>query len=440
MKKITFSLVCALIGFVIVLSGCSSSVAQFSTATPEPNENTQIISVSGLAFDFDGLIRANLIIEGTIGGIQSTGREFLGPGDSTGSIYTYYKVDIAKVLKSPLGFADRSVIVRHWGGTYQGKTQKVKGDEPYQVGQKVLLFLRDPSLFAGQPIPGEKKDYYVVLMAGGRFHIKPDGSLDSPSEGLAVTNQYRGKNVSVLEKDILAKIPNLPTPWDYMQQAGVGAFLIVEGKVGPVQRTWMEWDETPTPEQWARIKTQGELPHQVHTFYSFTVDQIIKDKLAEFQSKDARYVPVDYQGIPPVKPGDVITVVEKDGTYEGITQKRWGPVPLLKPGDRMFLFLSALVCRESFSGFCTKAEQASKKILYSDYGTINRFFIEPDNRLMALFPSEIGRMYDKQPKSKLEKDLVDAIAKYEKDMEEWMRKQPTPAPVLSPPPTRRPYP
>lgn len=414
-----------MIAFAMLLAGCANSMAQFATARQNSTENVEVLTADWIsAPTLEDLIwGADLIIEGTVNSIQETQLENQIENIFPGNIYTDYKIAVSKILKSNSSFADQSVIIKHLGGTYQGKTQMMKEDEPYLVGQKVLLFLRDISMFPGQVHAGEKK--YSVIMPGGRFHVQSDGKLDTPTKHLAVADTYRGKDKSILERDIQTRIP---TTADYLQTAVEGSFLIAEGTVGQVQKTWMSMQGV-TPEQLAELKTRGQLPELVYTFYSFTVDQILEDKLARY--KDApRKTPL-YKGSP-VKAGDVITVLEMGGTYDGITQRRT-LVPFLKPGDRMLLFLGAFgACGERLA-ICTQAEQDANKVLYLLGDLTDRFLIGSDNRLTTLTPGVISRSYNNQIKSRLEQDIATAQAKWEKKLEE-QRKQPTPVPPSFPPP------
>lgn len=410
--------ICIIVGLIVTVGGCTNPQAQSVATAQSSDDNAEVYNPSWMSPNTleDLVWSADLVIEGTITGIQETWLEY------EHDIFTDYKVDVSKVLKSSPGFADRSVIIKHFGGTYQGRTQIMREDEPYQVGQKMLLFLKDISVFPGQTRAGEKK--YSVMMPGGRFHIQPDGKLDTPTKNLAVADTYRGKDKSVLEKDIQIRIP---TTADYLQRAVEGSFLIAEGTVGQVQKTWMSM-EGVTPEQLAELKARGQLPELAYTFYSFTVDQILEDKLERY--KDApRKTPL-YKSSP-VHVSEVITVLEPGGTYEGITQRRT-LIPFLKPGDRMLLFLNAIGCGERLS-ICSQAEQDTNKVLYILGDLTDRFLIGLDNRLTALTPGVISRSYDNQPKSRLEQDIIAAQVKWEKRLEE-LKKQPTSVPPAFPPP------
>lgn len=413
--------ICIIAVLVTALVSCATPSEPFTAPTQFPDNEDLITASWAVDFTLDQLIwGADLIVEGTVAGIQETRLEHQIENTFAGEIYTDYKVDVSRVLKAYPGFTGKSVVVRHRGGTHQGRTQVVLEDEPYRAGEKVLLFLRDLSVFPGLTRPGEMK--YSVMMPGGRFQLKPDGKLDTPTKNLAVAETYRGKDQSALEKDVLAR---LPTPLDYLQRDVETTFLIVEGKVGPVQKTWMSMEDV-TPEQLAVSKARGQLPELVYTFYTFAVDKVLHDELVRAQG----YKPKTglYKGSP-VKVGDVITVVETGGTYEGITQRET-LIPFLKPGDKMFLFLGGIGCGDRLS-ICTQAEQDVNKILYTIGGP--RFLLGADNRLGATSFGSTSRTYTGQPAGKLEQDIAAAKAKYEKALEEKQR-QPTPKPLAFPTP------
>lgn len=430
MNKITCASIWIIVALAVILTGCTNSADQLTAQSQNANDNVEILQVSWAhAFTLEDLVwGADLIIVGTIAGIQETRVENRIENIFAGNIYTDYKVDVSKVLKTYPGFTDRSVIVKHQGGTYQGRTQVVSEDEPYQIGQKVILFLRDISIFPGQTRLGEKK--YSVLMPGGRFHIKQDGKLDTPTQHLAVAEVYRGKDIATVEKDVLSRLPAIS---DYLQREVEGSFLIVEGTVGQVLKTYMNADVTP--QEMAQSKARGELPDLVYTFYAFTVDKVLEDKLVG--AKDYPHKTALYKGAP-VSGGNVITVLQMGGTYEGITQRRT-LVPFLKPGDKMLLFLGAIGCGEG-SPLCTKAEQEANKVLYMLGDLSDRFLVGSDNRLTTLTPGPVSRFYNGQAKSRLEQDIAAAKVNWEKALEE-LKKRPIPIPPPFPtpvPPTRQP--
>ncbi len=423
MSKITSHPIWIIVASVMMLAACTNSADQFTAQPQSANDSVELLLVDWIrAYTLEDLIwDADLIVEGTTTGIQETRLENRIENIFAGNIYTDYKVDISKALKAYPGFKDRSAVLTHQGGTYQGRTQVVSGDEPYQIGQKVLLFLRDLSIFPGQTRPGEKK--YSVLMPGGRFHIKQDGKLDTPTQHLPVAEAYRGKDIATLEKDVLSRLPTTP---EYLQRAVQVWFLIAEGTVGQVPNTFVRPDVTP--EQLAQAKARGELQRLIYTSYAFTVDQVLEDKFA--RSKD-----YPLYKHPAVNSGDVITVLEMGGTYQGTTYlATLGP--FLKPGDKMLLFLSAIECGGRFQ-ICNWAEQEANKVLYM-LGS-DRFLVGPDNRLTALTSGPISRFYNGQAKSWLEQDIAAAKVNLEKALEELKnRPTPIPPPFPLPPPTPTP--
>ncbi len=413
---------------VLALAACASP--QQSTAIPSGvSPNTEILmGHPALTFTLEGLVSvADLIVEGSVASIRGARIENQIPNDFAGDIYTDYNVTIAKVLKAYPGFNSQTVVVKHHGGTLQGRTQVVQEDEPFAVGQKVILFLRDISIYPGQVGVGETK--YGVLMAGGRFYIRSDGKLDTPSQHLEVADAYRGKEVSTLEQDVLKHIPAFPT--DYLQAAVQGSFLIAEGTVGQISRTYMNTDATA--QERAELKARGQLPDLVYTLHPFTVSRVLEDKLvgtAAYRHKSAVY-----RGSP-VMVGDVVTVVEMGGTVDGITQRRT-LVPFLKPGDQMLLFLGAIGCGEGLA-ICSQQEQQANKDLYMMGDLSDRLIIGTNNRLAALTPGPISRFYNGQPINRLEQDISTAKINLQKAADQ-QKKQPTPLPpALPPPPSPRP--
>lgn len=408
MNRMLYYPICIISGLMIVLAGCAGSSVETSTPAEHANNSVSEMLVSWPR-SYDDLKRlawADLIVEGSIASVQET--RLLGP-----TIFTDYRVNISRVLKSYPGFADRSIIMVDLGGTYQGKTQVVKENPPYQIGEQVLLFLRDISNDPVHTPQGQTK--YDVMIPGGRFRINPNGTLDADATELEVAKTYRGKEKSVLEKDILAL---LPTVSDYVRSEVAGSFLIVEGRVGQ-------------PE--TRL-TRDEDTQDIYTLYPFTVDKVFEDKLT--RAENALHKTNLFKAAP-VKVGNVITVVEMGGTNQGVTKRRtWSQ--FLQPGARMFLSLGAMACgdvsaRGAHSPLCTKQEQDTNKILYMLGDSTSRFLIGLDNRYTAITQHGISRLYNGQPKERLEQDLLKAKTEIDKALEE-QKKQPTPVPPPFPPP------
>jgi hypothetical protein len=438
MKKISCNIIPVVIGLsmCMLLAGCGNPItqteipAQSANVTVTSSESSSQNSSNNIfeavpswarAYDLESLVwEADLVVEATITGRK--GIRYVGS-----SIYTDYTADILRILKSPTGFAERSIVIASYGGTYQGQTYVMKENGLYQVGDLVFLFLKDSS---DNPVHSPNRETkYMVLMPGGRFHIKPDGKLDTPTTKLAVAEKYRGRDKTELEKDVLARIPS---PADYLQNAVRASFLITEGKVVTVQETRLALEEV-TAEDIAQSKARGELPTSVLTFYTFAVDKVLKDEIA--QNKDAPRKTIKYDR-PPVADGQMISVIEIGGTYEGITQRRtWAQ--FLRPGDKMVLFLRAIVCEDRVS-VCTKAERETHRLLYIIEDDTDRFLIGSDNRLTAITRLPVSRFYHGQPKERLEKDIATEKIKWERILEE-MKKLPTATPLPFPlPPTPTP--
>ncbi len=268
-------------------------------------------------------------------------------------------------------------------------------------------------------------------MPGGRFQIKPDGTLDTPTRQLPVADTFRGKDKSVLENNVMS---HLPSPSQYLEGA-VQTDLIVEGTVSQLQETRMDLTEV-TPEQLAQAKAQGQLPDLVYTFYSFTVNNVLLDKSALY--KDDPRIPSQLKR-PPINAGNVITVLEMGGTYQGITQRRsWAQ--FLKSGDKLLLFLRARACGDDRLPLCNQSERETNRILYLVDDNTSRFLIGSDNHIIALTHNFFSQLYNGQGRARLEQDILGERTKMEKALEE-QRKQPTPTPGsqwLWPTPTPKP--
>ena len=383
-----------------------------SVKTPEITETrvdksqqkvTVIKAKWGKNYNFDELlIHSDLIVEGTISAIQQT--RALPPTESP-VIFTDYELKISRVLKNPPGFSDASIIVAQSGGTLDSVTQVFEGNEPFTLGENVLLFLKDISDDPIHTPEGHTK--YSVLLNGGRFKIDSDDKLETLTKGNPVYDGYRGKNKGALESDIFA---SLPEPSAYAKKSA-NAFLIVEGTVGEPSSRLVEEEDTQS----------------VFTVYPFEVEHVIYDELVTAQNA-ARKTRI-YEHVP-VNEGDVITIFERGGVYKDIVQ-RWAWSWGMKSGSRMVLFLGAFDCGDK-PLVCTEQELNSDKAMYLAAGG-ERFLIESDNTLKAVTRNFISRLYDGKSKGVLEQDLITARVQLDAEMEAKMN-QPMQPTEFPPPP------
>lgn len=393
----------ALIALLILSFGCrGESVGQKTTPVLEntnsamaaPDQNTRnrhiekntppatrVITTRAswpIAHEFAGLmLHSDLIIEGTVEDIIGSRTD--EPEYPT--ITTDYSVKINRVLKSYPGFEKDSIVVSQWGGTWNGITQIFEDDEPYQVGEQVLLFLR------------EGETAYSAMIPGGRFKINADGILESPIKhlGLDIVENYHGKPKVELEEAILN---SLPDETDYLGML-YPAFLIAEGIVSDAGTRLQEGEDTQL----------------VYTVYSFRVQRVLHDELKLTQTYS--FKPEKYQKTP-IKKGDIITIFELGGTYGDIARTRVSPL-IMSSGSKLLLFLGGFACSER-PGLCTPEEQDSGYAMYTanDPG---RFMIDSDKNLKSLATRGwIKRFYGGQKQTKLEKDLVQV-------KEKWQAKQ-----------------
>ncbi len=361
----------ALIALLILSFGCrGESVGQktmpvlesTSSATAAPDQITKNQQVENntpsatrvmtiraswpIAYDFAGLmLHSDLIIEGTVERIIRSGTK--QPAEYP-TIETDYVVKINRVLKSYPGFEKDSIVVSQWGGTWNGITQIFEDDEPYQMGEQVLLFLH------------EGETVYGAMIPGGRFKINADGTLESPVKhlGLDIVKSYHGKPKAELEEAILN---SLPDETDYLGML-YPAFLIAEGIVSDAGTRLQEGEDTQL----------------VYTVYSFRVQRVLYDELKATQAYSHK--PEKYQKTP-IKKGNVITIFELGGTYGDITRTRVSP-EVMSSGSKMLLFLGGFACAER-PGLCTQEEQDSGHAMYiaNDPG---RFMIDTDKNLKSL--------------------------------------------------------
>lgn len=364
--------------------------------TPAPDatlvhslQDTEVVASWSRTYDLDSLVReANLIAEVRITGIQATRIVF-------GSPYTDYNATISHVLKAPPGFSDPSIVIMQSGGAVQGRARQIKGDPLFEVGANLLLFLQDMSDNPVHAPIRERK--FATLMPGGRFQVKADGKLDSPTAQLEVADHYRGRDKAELEKDVLTKLPALS---DYVYRAVQASFLIVEGTVTSLQGTRLDLTEV-TAEEITQAKAKSELPSMPYTFYNFTVTQVLEDKFARYKDQPHK-LPLYNQ--PSVVPGQTITVMEMGGTYEGMTLRRtWAQ--FLQPGTKMLLFLNARACNQG-NALCSQSEQDAHKPYFLLEDDADRFIIGTDSHLTALTIGPISQSYHGQPKENLEKDIA----------------------------------
>lgn len=265
------------------------------------------------AYDFQELVNSSvLIVEGTVG--QQVQTRNLGT-DQSPIIFTDFQIDISKVLEDYPGFDLDSILVMQQGGAFKDIIYSVEGNAPFQIGQRVLLFLNDPSDDPIHTVKGETK--FAVMMPTGQFTIADDGTIDVPYKDSLVAEKYQGKNIAQLEQDISSALPDS----SYYARDFANSSLIVEGKVGEPHSRLVEAEDT----------------HSVYTVYPFEVGDILYDDLQHTKSFVSRTKWYEHA---PINIGDTISVFERGGTYKDITQ-RWAWSWEMKPGTRVFVGANA---------------------------------------------------------------------------------------------------
>lgn len=330
-------------------------------------------------YTFEELVNsADLIVRGTIESLEAT--RALPPLDSQ-IIFTDYRLNISDILKSYPGFHEQSITVTQYGGTFEGVTSILDGDEPFQIGEEVFLFLRDVSDDPIHTVKGESK--FSVMLPGGRFKVSEEETLQPTYQDSDVAQAYDGKSAMDLENDIRASLPDLA---NYSRNA-VTAFLIVEGVVGDPISTLLKVEDTQS----------------IYTVYPLQVEAVIQDQRNYSHNVIGKTSIYQHE---PVKPGEKIFVMERGGKY-GELEQRWAWSQGMQPGTRVFLFLAANECN-LFVEVCSQAGIDSTNLLYLAWGGA-RFEIATDDTLVATTRDFFSQIYNGVQKQILVQDL--AVAK-----------------------------
>ena len=340
------------------------------------------------------LISADLIIEGTIAAemtrripdATSTNVELAerqARGEQTDRIVTEYEVTIDRVLKGQVNSKTVTVIPA-------GAAASV------QVGNRVILFLVDIS---GGPFLAPDQTKYGVIAPEGQFRVEKDNTLfaDAPPPR-TLTESYRGKDKSVLEKDIFDLVAQLPKPTkeEILQKAlsgYSGADLVIEGTIQGIREVHFI-NSLEKPQEWIdQMLAEGKMPGLVLTDYAIVVDKVLSDKRIHFP----RFFP-NYK---PIEPGQTIIVTRQGGTYKGVT-KIEEPGPPFEIGSQEVLFLV---------GFSLTAYDVPDdgQVRYSTDSRMGRFLIGPDNTLTAFTTKGLGGIYGGQDVGQLEQDIAEFL-------------------------------
>ncbi len=394
-----------LVTVFLLLSGCASSSGQsplnqtIDQATPtvppagealsEPYTFIDEVEVTSL----EGLLQSDLIIEGTIAGEQTrwitdttaTNAEIAdrqARGLPTGTTVLEYQVTIDKVLKGQAPSGTITVAPAH---------------AKYKAGDRAILFLRDIS---GDPIQAPGQTKYAILTSSGQFRIEKDNTLSSTKrEGMnPVVDTYRGKDKSVLEKDIqdlVAKLPK-PTKEEILQKQVTGADLIILGTIQDVRDVHFVNSMEKSQQEIDQLLAEGKMPGLVLTDYTIVVDKVLSDKRLAYP----RFFP-DYK---PLQPGQTIIVMRQGGTYKGVTQiEEAGPA--FVPGSQEVLFLVGT----SLKNYDLPDDGQDR---FSTDSRLGRLLIGSDGKLTAFAARGVGGLYGGQSVDQLAQDITEFLKQH----------------------------
>jgi hypothetical protein len=119
--------------------------------------------------------RSDLVARVRVGKAVTTESE-----DGRGLV-TRTELDVVQLLK---GKPDGRVVVQQFGGTNQGKTQKVLGDGALKPGEDAVVFLRRD----------EKGKLYFTALALSVYHVDAKGMAERKLDGVELV-RYVGKKM-----------------------------------------------------------------------------------------------------------------------------------------------------------------------------------------------------------------------------------------------------
>jgi hypothetical protein len=386
----------------LMLPGCAPSSEQSPVnqttdqATPteaaleEPPNAPYVLSNEFELTSLEELLKADLIIEGTIAGEQkmwipdttATKAELAerqARGLPIGVNATDYQVIIDKILNGQIPTG--TILVAPASGTYQ-------------VGDRAILFLRDIS---GDSIraPGQTK--YAILTSSGQFRIEKDNTLSSSKrKGMnPLVDAYRGKDKSVLEKDIadlVAKLPK-PTKEEILQKQVPSADLIIVGTIQGVGEVHFVNSLEKSQQEIDQLLAEGKMPGLVLTDYVVVIDKVLSDKLIHY--------PRFFPDRKPLEPGQTIIVMRQGGTYKGVT-KFEEPGPAFEIGSQEVLFLVSA----SLKNYDLPDDGQAR---YSTDSRLGRLLIGTDGKLTAFTTRDVGGLYGGQAVDQLEQDIAEFL-------------------------------
>jgi hypothetical protein len=413
-KSTQITFLSALAAILILLASCATGPVQSAS-----NQATvQVVSAESTSQDtsdalpmriaedeiesLEELLKADLVIEGKIVDIQThwvtdttaTEAELAdrqAHGLPMGADILEYQVAVDEVLSGQAPAATITVA---------------PALATYQIGDQVILFLRDIS---GDPIQAPGQTKYAILTSSGQFRIEKDNTLSSiKRKGMnSVADTYRGKDKSVLEKDIqdlVAKLPQ-PTKADILQNALKSSGIVILGTVQEARDVHFV-NSFEKPQEWIdQMLAEGKMPGLLLTDYAVTVDKVLYD----MRGDNPRFFP-DWK---PLEPGQTIIVTRQGGTYKGVTKiEEAGPA--FETGQQEVLFLSNF----SLTNYDLPDDGQAR---YSTDARLGRLLIGPDGNLVTFTPRGIGGLFGGQSVEQLEKDLA-----------EFLKAQP-PAPTIPAP-------
>jgi hypothetical protein len=117
------------------------------------------------------------------------GKAVSGETEDKAAIVTRTEIEVTQFLK---GSGSSHVVVQQFGGTYNGKTQRVLGDGKLVPGEDAVVFLKR----------GDKGVSYFSVLAQSVYHVDEKGMARRSLDGLTLVKRAgdRMQQVMVVEQ------------------------------------------------------------------------------------------------------------------------------------------------------------------------------------------------------------------------------------------------
>ncbi|MBK9263691.1 MAG: hypothetical protein IPM54_28295 [Polyangiaceae bacterium] len=126
------------------------------------------------------------------------GKATVRESDDKATILTRTDIEVTQCLKGP---CSARFVVEQFGGTYNGKTQRVLGDGKLVPGEDAVVFLKK----------GDNGTAYLTVLAQSVYHVDAKGMARRTMDGLTLVQRKGDRMKPILVTEVPETVESLMT-------------------------------------------------------------------------------------------------------------------------------------------------------------------------------------------------------------------------------------